>query len=241
MVYIIICLYLLLRFIFWPIVDLVFRSMAINDAPSPIANGGHYYESQLIAYECANFIMSRVEEDILNQDAPQAAPPAYQAVVPVASPAAPGNLSDEEEPAPPVILQAPASPEFNSDEDSDIEYVPPTPPSEDDRLPKRRLFVPETPSPKRAKPDESESEEHESEETEESDESDESDGEEPPEKFLFGPANPNSVPFRELNKPLYYDLAKICYDYFADFNDFFDVPIEDLRRMYYCFHERSYF
>jgi len=117
----------------FPIIDLVFRSLRPEGAPSPLVNG-HLWEAKLIALECANFIVSRVEEDIEDQDAA----PAAQVAAPVA-PVVVDLVSDEEEPAPPVI----PSPEFNSGEEDDVaapptpsteeeeDYFPPTPPSEE--------------------------------------------------------------------------------------------------------------
>jgi hypothetical protein len=107
-----------------PIVDLTFRSMAINEEYSPIRDG-HFWEAKLIALECANFIVNRVEEDILDQDAPPEAPVA-QVAAPV-EPLVVDLVSDEEEPAPPVI----PSPEFNSGEEDDV-AAPPTPSTEEE-------------------------------------------------------------------------------------------------------------
>jgi hypothetical protein len=116
----------------FPIIDLVFRSLRPEGAPSPLVNG-HLWEAKLIALECANFIVSRVEEDIEDQDAA----PAAQVAAPVA-PVVVDLVSDDEEPQPPVIEPqlpalelpaleevpqpvAPVSPEFYSEDD-----VPPT-------------------------------------------------------------------------------------------------------------------
>ncbi len=135
-----------------------------------------------------------------------------------APPAAPADLvNNEDAPAPPVI-----SPEFDSGEESDG-YVPPTPQSEEEeevgKSPKkRRLYVPETPSPKRGR-------------HEDSDDDEDDEPEVKGEEFVFGPGNPNSVPFKELDVQLNYDVATIAYDYFADPEDFFEMSIEDLRRM----------
>jgi hypothetical protein len=96
--------------------------------------------------------------------------------------------------------------------------------SEDEEIPpKRRLFVPETPSPKRLKYNESEESDEES--------SEESDVDEQAEEILFGPANPDSVPFKELDGYLSYNVAVIAYDYFADPEDFFYLSLEDIKKM----------
>jgi hypothetical protein len=49
--------------------------------------------------------------------------------------------------------------------------------------------------------------------------------------MVFGPGNPASIPFQELNAHLNYDVANIAYNYFLDFEDLFFLSDEDIKRM----------
>jgi hypothetical protein len=50
------------------------------------------------------------------------------------------------------------------------------------------------------------------------------------EEFVYGPANPASVPFKELDNILNYDVANIAYDYFLDPEDFFYMSIRHVMK-----------